>query len=147
MGADAESDVPAARRERVEKAVQEWVKQLVDLTGRNQLLYYKTLKRGTLELTKAQRSAVSTLLAGRTVRLSNLLPPTDEQPDRHEDSLKRAQAIHRKAVAYYEERGRDCVRPSAVAGASGSTATKNSSVSHAGSRATPCAPKTRYSTR
>ena len=30
----------------VAHAVEAWVKQLVDMTGRNQLLYYRTLKRG-----------------------------------------------------------------------------------------------------
>lgn len=107
MGNDVQDDGSAARRARVERAVQEWCKQLIDLTGRNQLLYYKTLKRGTLELTGADSVAVSSLLAGRSVRLSNLLPPTDEQPDRREDALKRAQAVHRKAVTYFEERGID----------------------------------------
>lgn len=38
------------RRQRVERAVREWVHQLMDLTGRNQLLYYRDLKLGTLDL-------------------------------------------------------------------------------------------------
>lgn len=95
------------RRGRAARAAQDWVKQLVDLTGRNRLLYYRTLKRGTLELTDAEAAGRSTLLSGRTVRLSNLLPVTDEEPNRHDDALKRARTIHGKALMYFEERGID----------------------------------------
>lgn len=95
------------RGARVARAVEEWVKQLIDLTGRNQLLYYRTLTRGTLELTKAEPAAVATLLSGRTVRLSQLMPSTEEEPGRHDEGLKRARAIHGKALAHFEERGID----------------------------------------
>lgn len=107
MGRDDTVTVTEQRRARVAKAVEEWAKQLIDLTGRNQLLYYRTLKRGTLELTDADPTALDTLLSGRTVRLSNLIPATDEQPDRHDDALRRAQTVHGKALTYFEERGID----------------------------------------
>ena len=93
------------RQETVARAVAKWVKQLVDLTGRNRLLYYRTLRRGTLELTKGDEVAVSTLLQGKKMKLSRLLPPTDEKPDRLDESLINARTIYRKARALYEERG------------------------------------------
>lgn len=95
------------RRQTVARAVESWVKQLIDLTGRNQLLYYRTLKRGTLELTNRNSDRVSHLLSGGKVRLSDLFPATDEDPERFDDALKRARTIYDRSVKHYEERGID----------------------------------------
>ena len=100
--------VQGAREERrrlVERAVDTWVKQLIDLTGRNQLLYYRTLKRGTLELTKADPERLDRLLSGGPTRLSELFRPTSEDPERFDEALSRARAIHAKGVEHFEERG------------------------------------------
>lgn len=105
MGHTGESRATGNRRAKVTRAVDEWVSQLVDLTGNNRLLYYRTLKRGTLELTDADETGLSTLLSERTVRLSQLMPPTDDEPDRHDDALRRARTIHGRARTYFEERG------------------------------------------
>lgn len=94
-----------SRRDRVAKAVDAWVKHLIDLTGRNQLLYYRTLKRGTLELTDARREAVEALLRGKAVRLTNLFPDTEDEPDGLDDALRRVRTVHRRAVAIFEEKG------------------------------------------
>jgi hypothetical protein len=104
------------RRVRVEHAVEHWVDQLIDLTGRNQLLYYRTLPRGTLELTGAEPSILSALLSGTTVRLSRLFPEredrtaavdagTDAHAGRTDDAFRRARTIHAKALALFEEKG------------------------------------------
>lgn len=93
------------RHEAVARAASKWVKQLVDLTGRNRLLYYRTLKRGTLELSEGDEVAVEALLQGKKMKLSRLLPATDEDPDRLDEALKNARTIHRKARSLYEERG------------------------------------------
>lgn len=94
-----------SRQDAVARAVSKWIKQLVDLTGRNRLLYYRTLKRGTLELTKGDELAVDALLQGKKMQLSRLLPVTEEDPDRLDEALKNARTIHRKARSLYEERG------------------------------------------
>src|SRR5690606_11221841 len=39
------------------------------------------------------------------VRLSNLFRPTEEDPDRFDEALKRASTVYRRAVEHYEERG------------------------------------------
>ena len=108
------------RRARVERAVTDWVDQLIDLTGRNQLLYYRTLPRGTLELTDAEPAVLSALLSGSTVRLSQLFaerehangddgvePETSREPatGRTDDAFPRARTIHAKALALFEEKG------------------------------------------
>jgi len=103
-GANDDHEAPS-RRELVERAVKQWVDQLVDLTGRNRLLFYKTLKRGTLELTNAESVALASLLSGRKTPLSRLIRPTEEEPDRHTDAVRSARTIYRKARELFEERG------------------------------------------
>lgn len=98
-------DNEASRRLVVGDAVRRWVSQLVDLTGRNRLLFYRTLKRGTLELTHGNRVAVESALSGRKTRISRLLPSTAEEPERLEESIKTARTVYRKARELFEERG------------------------------------------
>jgi len=49
----------------VRKAAAAWTGQLVDLTGRNSLLYYRDLKVGTLPLDSSPRQLIYAVLAGR----------------------------------------------------------------------------------
>lgn len=95
------------RRERVARAVRAWVDSLVDLSGRNQLLYYRSLKAGTLELTDAPLDPRERLLAGAVVPVSELFPPDPEHPGVQGQAVKRARTILRKAQENYEERGID----------------------------------------
>lgn len=88
------------RLEQVSAAVRTWSGQLIDLSGRNQLLYYRDLKVGTLDFADAVPEALDALMDGRTVSLSRLFRP-DALPDRR----KRARAIRNKAREALEERG------------------------------------------
>jgi len=99
-GADA-SPSSDRRRQLVRRALDAWKKQLVDLGGRNNLLYYRHLKVGTLDLTACEPVHLQTLLEGRSVTLSKLFP----DPERLEDARRRARAVHKKALEHYEERG------------------------------------------
>ncbi|MFF5229946.1 AAA domain-containing protein [Dactylosporangium sp. NPDC000521] len=56
----------------VQEAARRWRSQLIDLGGRNTLLYYKDLRSGTLDLSAADPVAVSALLGGRTMSLTQL---------------------------------------------------------------------------
>ncbi|MEV4518071.1 AAA domain-containing protein [Dactylosporangium sp. NPDC049525] len=56
----------------VQEASRRWRSQLIDLGGRNTLLYYKDLRAGTLDLSAADPVAVAALLGGRTMSLSQL---------------------------------------------------------------------------
>ena len=107
----------------MESAVSTWVKQLIDLGGRNRLLYYRDLKVGTLDLTPlaaASSERFDDLLAGNVVMLSQLVPPSqlellDEDsaqseavqpsPSDIERYLRRARALVAKRKENYEERG------------------------------------------
>lgn len=105
-GAGPAAPIPDNDRQRlVAQAIKEWVNQLVDLSGRNRLLFYRTLTRGTMELTEADELPLGRLLDGRRVTLSDLYPPMPDKPNRLDDARKRARVIHAKAVEHFEERG------------------------------------------
>jgi len=79
--------------------VKVWTGQLVDLSGRNNLLFYKDLKRGSLDLSAADH--VDEVLAGKVVPLSRLFP----EDETHADAVRRARTIRNKAEEHFEERG------------------------------------------
>jgi very-short-patch-repair endonuclease len=97
----AEPSVGSGRLERVRQAASRWVGQLVDLSGRNTLLYYKDLKVGTLDLGGGEPAALDALLGGRPVRLSALFA----DPAELAGAARRARTIRAKAVELFEERG------------------------------------------
>ncbi len=84
-------------------AVDSWTRELVDLGGRNSLLWYRDLPVGTLDLTPAHPSGLAMLLAGRTTRLSTLV----REPGSLADARRRCRAIRAKALELAEERGID----------------------------------------
>ena len=95
---------PSPRLLIVRRAIDAWKRQLIDLGGRNNLLYFRDLKVGTLDLTSVLgEEAATRLLEGRSVRLSQLFP----DPERLKDAARRARAIRAKAIENYEERGLD----------------------------------------
>src|SRR5262252_1791227 len=71
--------VTPERRAKVDAARQAWMRQLVDMSRRNNLLYFRDLKVGTLELTNAPVEAMQELLQSgkseRGVPLNDLVPP------------------------------------------------------------------------
>ncbi|WP_353508416.1 AAA domain-containing protein [Intrasporangium sp.] len=89
------------RADRVAAAVKTWQRALVDLGGRNTLLWYRDLPSGTLDLTTAHPGGVSMLLAGRKTRLSDLM----REPGALAEARRRARAIRAKAQELREERG------------------------------------------
>src|SRR4051794_19998151 len=97
----AESPSGDPRADRVAAAVKTWQRTLVDLGGRNTLLWYRDLPSGTLDLTTAHPGGVSMLLAGRRTRLSDLV----REPAAFEEARRRTRAIRSKALELREERG------------------------------------------
>ena len=90
----AESTSGDPRADRVAAAVRTWQRALVDLGGRNTLLWYRDLPSGTLDLTTAHPGGVSMLLAGRRTRLSDLF----REPGVLEEARRRAQAVMGRLV-------------------------------------------------
>lgn len=85
------------------RAVKTWTGQLVDLGGRNTLLYYRDLKQGTLDIgpgSGANTVAVEDLLSSRTVRLSLVFGDVVITA-----AARRARTVKAKATENYEERG------------------------------------------
>ncbi len=96
-------DPSDARARLIERRAKEWTSALVDLGGRNTLLYYKDLKQGTLDLglaSPARPAAVDQVLSGRPVRLSILFDEQDLA-----SAARRARVMSAKAKENFEERG------------------------------------------
>ena len=89
------------RGERVAAAVRAWQRHLVDLGGRNALLWYRDLPSGTLDLTTAHPGGVAMLMAGRPTKLSDLV----REPAALQEARRRARTIRAKAIELQEERG------------------------------------------
>ncbi|HUP75959.1 MAG TPA: AAA domain-containing protein [Acidimicrobiales bacterium] len=90
-----------SRRRSVDAAVTAWMSQLVDLGASNRLLYYRTLRVGTLDLDNAAQPAIESLRQGARVRLGDLF----RDDELRADAARRMRAINAKAVENLEERG------------------------------------------
>ncbi len=99
--------IPPERLARVDAARQAWIRKLVDLSRRNNLLYFRDLKVGTLDLTGAPPQAMQALLqsggkAGGGVALADLLPI-----ERRTQAAAALAEIASRARSNFEERGLD----------------------------------------
>ncbi|HLL68331.1 MAG TPA: AAA domain-containing protein [Micromonosporaceae bacterium] len=102
IGVDGVEQASGPSREGlVAEAGRRWRAQLIDLGGRNTLLYYRDLKAGTLDVGAAAGAPLDALFSGRTVALQQLYPA----PDAHAAALRRARTIRNKARELAEERG------------------------------------------
>jgi AAA domain/Protein of unknown function (DUF4011) len=91
------------RADLVGRGVKTWTGELVDLGGRNTLLYYRDLKQGTLDIgpgSGANAVAVGALLSSQTVRLSTMFGETAITA-----AARRGRTVKAKATENYEERG------------------------------------------
>lgn len=91
----------AVRTEVVQKATKEWTAALFDLGGRNNLLHYRDLRLGTLDLTMASPPVLGALLQGKKVRTSALF----RHPEAQDANLRRVRTLHNKSTANFEEKG------------------------------------------
>lgn len=92
----------SARVQAVTRAVKQWTDQLIDRSARNNLLFFRDQRAGTLDLTKAAPRPVFDILAGKSRNLAHLFPAEE---DALADAARRSRTIHNKAQAIYEERG------------------------------------------
>lgn len=81
------------------KAVDQWIKQLVDLGGRNRMLYYRDLTRGTIRLDDVEPRVIDLLLGGTDTGLKSYAW-TDPV-----GAARRIKAIRAKARENLEEEG------------------------------------------
>jgi len=94
------STISDARRRTVEAARKVWIRKLIDLSRRNNLLYYRPLKTGTLDLSSAPAEKLRELLVGESVPASKLLPNLED-----EVIDKCLRDISRRALENLEEKG------------------------------------------
>ena len=82
-------------------AIKQWSDSLVDIGGRNRLLFYKPQRSGTIDFFPNQDAdpvVVAQLLDGDSIRLSDAVP-NDER------IMRRGRAIHNKSKEHEEEQG------------------------------------------
>jgi very-short-patch-repair endonuclease len=90
------------RRGLVNQSRQKWISRLIDFSRRNNLLYFRELKTGTLDATNANPEVLTELLQGSSVLLTKLLPDSDGT-----SCSAKMQEIRRRALANLEEKGLD----------------------------------------
>ena len=100
--------VTPERREKVERAREVWIKRLIDLSRRNNLLFYRDLPSGTLDLSGASPDAIQALLrsgheATTGVPLNKVLSAVQQQTA----AAARLKEIAARAQINLEERGLD----------------------------------------
>lgn len=101
-----QSGLSEGRLRAVAQAVHAWRVRLVDLSRRNNLLYFRHLKAGTLDLRASDEDALEAFLGGGRVRLSHLFL----DPQQRQDAARRSRTIRGKARENYEEKGLETVR-------------------------------------
>ncbi len=87
--------------EAIANAVERWAEELIDVGGRNRLLFYKPQRSGTIDFRPnedAIQNVVERLLAGDSVRLSDAVPDDDR-------IMRRGRAIRQKSREHEEEQG------------------------------------------
>jgi DNA polymerase III delta prime subunit len=99
--APGQTDDGDPRSARVKAARAAWTRHLVDLGGRNTLLWYRDLPTGTLDLTTAHPGGVAMLLAGKPTKLSDLV----REPAALDEARRRSRAIAAKTRELAQERG------------------------------------------
>ena len=87
------------RQRVVARAVRAWTDLMMDRTGRNSLLKFRSLTKGTLELRREGGESFDQLLRGRTVAIEQLAAAADTEVP------ARGRTIYRKAQENFEERG------------------------------------------
>ncbi len=93
--------VTDARREAVDRVRQIWIRKLIDLSRRNNLLYYRPLKTGTLDLSSADPTLMAALLSGEeAVSVSKLVANIQD-----ESVTNLVREIARRAQVNAEEKG------------------------------------------
>lgn len=94
--------ISAARRALVERACERWMHALTDRSRNNNLLCFRDLKTGTLDLTNARPHVLQQLLGGTAVRIGQQLPDaTNNRP------AVQARQILQRARVNQEEKGID----------------------------------------
>jgi very-short-patch-repair endonuclease len=99
--------IPPARVAKVEAARKQWIDKLIDPSRRNNLLFFRDLKVGTLDLSSAPADAMQSLLRSGVngeegVPLSQLVRPLELTT-----ATASVRELAKRALSNFEERGLD----------------------------------------
>lgn len=83
----------------VDQARQSWIRKLIDVSRRNNLIYFRPLKTGTLDLGSADQEQMAALLRGEEISLKDLVPTAGDP------AVNAVREIARRAMANLEEKG------------------------------------------
>ena len=89
------------RVELVERARKGWIARLTDLSRRNNLLYFRDLTAGTMDLTPRGMGVAADLVAGRALSASQIACDGEDA----RSTLARMKEVRRRAQENSEERG------------------------------------------
>jgi very-short-patch-repair endonuclease len=84
----------------VDQARQSWIRKLIDLSRRNNLLYFRPLKTGTLDFAGADQDTMAVFFAGEEVSVKKIL--SFQTNDSQANVVRQ---IARRAMANLEEKG------------------------------------------
>jgi len=84
--------------------VAEWKEQLMDLSRRNNLLFFRETKTQHLDLTKGNYQELRRLLAGESVSIDKLFLTNDNVSVVSSEARRRVRSVLSKAIENYEER-------------------------------------------
>ncbi len=107
------SNAADERQAIVERACESWIGSLIDVSRRNNLLYFRDLTTGTLDLSTGAPALLPQLLQGESIAFKRLLPDPQldaiDQPllpdPKGERNGARIRAIARRALSNAEEKG------------------------------------------
>ena len=89
------------RARKVEAAIRSWTNQLVDLGGRNTLIFYRDQRSGTLDLGTLPPPAIQTLLRGERIDVAAMFQAQEVRAD----VLRRLRRVQSKSRESLEEQG------------------------------------------
>ena len=91
----------------IEDRVGQWKEQLMDLSRRNNLLFFRETKTQHLDLSKADRNELNKLLKGESVSVDKLFTFAGEPSTVADEAKRRLKSVFAKATENYEERSLD----------------------------------------
>ncbi len=97
------NDPVSRRADLVSKAANSWINELIDIGGRNNLLFYRDLKVATLALepkTPGEEGYLTQLLGGNKVLLSRIF-----EGESFSSAVRRVRSVSSKAVENFQEKG------------------------------------------
>src|SRR5262249_37084140 len=100
MRVETPTESSPTRRSAVDSAREGWISRLIDLSRRNNLLYFRDLKTGTVDLSRASDETMLAFLQGESVPLAKFVSQNEEVT-----VSAKIREIRRRALSNLEERG------------------------------------------